>query len=140
MTSRRPDITKTVTHGMKCEGSPDSPSCYWREVAGNFTTIPQYFKEHNYTSVSFGKTFDQRTAGGERCDYPLSWSEMPFQCTTAGTGIEPYNRVSHLVYNPKTMKGSLIDVPIAQAAVDWLGNYTTRTDDNPFFMAVGFHR
>ena len=40
MVSRRPDSTRTVTHGMKCPGSRGS-SCYWRDVAGNFTTIPQ---------------------------------------------------------------------------------------------------
>eukprot|EP01043_Picozoa_sp_COSAG02_P014433 COSAG02_NODE_595_length_19813_cov_12.215380_11_plen_357_part_00 len=114
LTSRSPITTRTVTHGMKCQGSPDSPSCYWRDVAGNFTTLPQcvasqstetpllhmgqrshntqvgslrYFKQHGYDAVSFGKVFDQRTSGGLRCDYPHSWSEYPFACSTGGSTL-----------------------------------------------------
>ena len=30
---------------------------YWRDVGGNYTTIPQYFKQHGYRSVGMGKIF-----------------------------------------------------------------------------------
>ena len=44
LTGRRPDTTRTydLVH-------------YWRHVAGNFTTIPQYFKQHGYTTAGMGK-------------------------------------------------------------------------------------
>jgi iduronate 2-sulfatase len=30
---------------------------YWRLAAGNFTTLPQHFKQNGYTTASFGKIF-----------------------------------------------------------------------------------
>eukprot|EP01044_Picomonas_judraskeda_P036758 COSAG03_NODE_16370_length_403_cov_3096.059211_1_plen_53_part_10 len=32
-------------------------SSYWREHAGNFTTLPEAFKIAGYHSMSFGKIF-----------------------------------------------------------------------------------
>ena len=48
LTSRRPDTTLLYTNkgGM-----------YWRENAGNFTTLPQHFKDAGYFSFSVGKIF-----------------------------------------------------------------------------------
>ena len=46
LTSRRPDTTRLYDFGS-----------YWRSHAGNFTTLPQYFKENGYKTVSFGKVF-----------------------------------------------------------------------------------
>ena len=46
LTSRRPDTTRLYDFGS-----------YWRKHAGNFTTIPQYFKENGYRTVSMGKVF-----------------------------------------------------------------------------------
>ena len=44
LTSRTPDTTRLYDFGS-----------YWREHAGNYTTLPQYFKEHGYRTVSMGK-------------------------------------------------------------------------------------
>ena len=46
LTGRRPDTTHVY-----------DLTTYFRTVGGNFTTIPQYFKEHNYKSVGMGKIF-----------------------------------------------------------------------------------
>nr|KAF6435852.1 hypothetical protein HJG63_012575 [Rousettus aegyptiacus] len=46
LTGRRPDTT--------CLYDFDS---YWRVHAGNFSTIPQYFKENGYVTMSVGKVF-----------------------------------------------------------------------------------
>ncbi|KAK8776327.1 hypothetical protein V5799_030328 [Amblyomma americanum] len=35
----------------------DNHGHYWRRTVGNFTTIPQYFKENGYHTVSVGKVF-----------------------------------------------------------------------------------
>ena len=43
LTSRRPDTVR--------------PYSYWRAGTGNFTTLPQHFKENGYHTVSVGKTF-----------------------------------------------------------------------------------
>jgi len=148
MVGRRPDAMRTVTHGMKCAGS-SGPSCFWRDVAGNFTSLPQHFKQSGYYAVSFGKVYDQRTANGTTCDYPLSWSEKPMYCSTAGTtltclkGVPCPLRLSHWIYNASQVIGNLTDVQTADAAVAWLGRRAQKTKKaklQPFFMAVGFHR
>ena len=44
LTGRRPDTTRVhdLIH-------------YWRQVAGNFTTLPQYFKQNGYKTAGIGK-------------------------------------------------------------------------------------
>ena len=68
-----------MTHGGRCatitNGTSRGPSCYWRDVAGNFSTIPQLFKEAGWYTASFGKVFDPRTSNN--CDGNYSWSEPP---------------------------------------------------------------
>ena len=46
LTGRRPDTTHVhdLIH-------------YWRQVAGNFTTLPEYFKKHGYKTAGIGKVF-----------------------------------------------------------------------------------
>eukprot|EP01052_Picozoa_sp_SAG31_P009089 SAG31_NODE_470_length_15239_cov_19.376288_8_plen_219_part_00 len=129
---------------MRCVGSSGSPSCYWREVAGNYTTLPQHFKGHGWHTVSFGKVFDQRTAGGTKCDFPYSWSETPTYCSTAGTTLSrvAWNGASHAVFDPirQSAEGNMTDQLIADAASAWLQQRSTVAHAPPFFMAVGFHR
>jgi len=63
LTGRRPDTTR-VTDLFS----------YFRDLGGNFTTIPQFFKEHGYRTAGMGKVFhdgDEATPG----DDPLSWTE-----------------------------------------------------------------
>ena len=65
LTGRRPDTTKVhdLIH-------------YWRKVGGNFTTIPQYFKENGYVTAGMGKIFHPGTPSGH--DDPISWTEPYF--------------------------------------------------------------
>ena len=46
LTGRRPDTTHVhdLIH-------------YWRQVAGNFTTLPEYFKQHGYKTAGIGKVY-----------------------------------------------------------------------------------
>ena len=46
MTSRRPDVTKVYGNTV-----------YWRDVGGNFTSLPQYFREHGYRTAVAGKVY-----------------------------------------------------------------------------------
>ncbi|XP_030790112.1 iduronate 2-sulfatase-like [Rhinopithecus roxellana] len=48
---RRPDTTRLYDFNS-----------YWRVHAGNFSTIPQYFKENGYVTMSVGKVFHPGTA------------------------------------------------------------------------------
>jgi iduronate 2-sulfatase len=47
LTSRRPDTTLIYT----------IEDIYWRNVAGNLTTLPQFFKLNGYRSIGIGKVF-----------------------------------------------------------------------------------
>ncbi len=45
LTSRRPDTSRVWTI---------SPNQYWRKSGGNFTTLPQTFKERGYLTIGTG--------------------------------------------------------------------------------------
>merc|ERR1712232_318584 len=64
LTSRRPDTSMTWSV---------VPSEYWRERGGNFTTLPQYFKERGYRTLGVGKIFHAGDASGYD-DVKYSWS------------------------------------------------------------------
>ena len=51
LTGRRPDTTRVhdLIH-------------YWRQVAGNFTTLPEYFKQHGYKTAGIGKVLTDAVA------------------------------------------------------------------------------
>ena len=68
LTSRRPDTTKLY----------DLHSSYWRTFAGNFSTLPQVFKENGYETISMGKIFHHGTSSNENYDFPYSWTSKPF--------------------------------------------------------------
>jgi hypothetical protein len=46
LTSRRPDTSRVWTI---------SPNQYWRKSGGNFTTLPQTFKDRGYLTIGTGK-------------------------------------------------------------------------------------
>ena len=52
LTGRRPDSTLLW----------DFRSSYWRHAAGNYTTLPQHFKENGYYTLSAGKVFHHGTS------------------------------------------------------------------------------
>ena len=53
-------------------------SQYWRVDAGNFSTMPQYFKDFGYQTFNFGKIFHPGAAANGSADFPYSWSEFPY--------------------------------------------------------------
>eukprot|EP00911_Craspedida_sp_UC1_P001908 UC1_evm1s1466 len=123
MVGRRPDTLRTVTHKGHCANSR-GPSCYWRDVApGNYTSLPQYFRQHGYYTASYGKVFDPRTS--DNCDAHLSWSQAPVLCSCTGTNIKT-NRASHLAV-AAAQESQLIDVAIAKGAVTFLQNYPSNS-------------
>uniref|UniRef100_H0Y223 Sulfatase N-terminal domain-containing protein n=1 Tax=Otolemur garnettii TaxID=30611 RepID=H0Y223_OTOGA len=62
LTGRRPDTTRLYDFNS-----------YWRVHSGNFSTIPQYFKENGYVTMSVGKVFHPgapRPPSGFSCFVP----------------------------------------------------------------------
>ena len=50
------------------------------QVGGNYTTIPQYFKQNGYNTVGMGKIFHPGIASND--SDPISWSEPYIQTGT----------------------------------------------------------
>ncbi|XP_033632113.1 iduronate 2-sulfatase-like [Asterias rubens] len=160
LTSRRPDSTRLW----------DFMSSYWRDAAGNFTTLPQHFKENGYYTVSLGKVFHRGRCSNFTDDYPLSWSIPAFRPTTKretkknklcpGPDGNLYSYTMCPVNVTKMPKGTLPDIEITDSAISVLRSLsrtkrkvkgkgrhkvTPSTDGHPtphtpFFIAVGYHK
>lgn len=136
LTGRRPDTTRLYDFNS-----------YWRVHAGNFSTIPQYFKENGYVTMSVGKVFHPGITSNHTDDSPYSWS------------FPPYHPSSEKYENTKTCRGpdgelhanllcpvDVVDVPegtlpdkqSTEQAIQLLEKM--KTSASPFFLAVGYHK
>ena len=134
LTSRTPDTTRLYDFGS-----------YWREHAGNYTTLPQYFKEHGYRTVSMGKVFHPGISSNHSDDQPYSWTDPPyhppaqqFKNSPVCQGVDgelhknvfcPVNISSHPLQ-------TLPDIQTADKAVQFLQD----PPDQPYLLAVGLHK
>ena len=128
LTGRRPDTVQV--HDIVT---------YWRNAGGNFTTIPQYFKENGYTSVGMGKIFHPGSASGND-DINYSWSEPFFHKRDPvwETDTESWRAVPDANLTTSKLK----DMKLADEAVSKLEQLAPDYKNNnvPFFLAVGFHK
>ncbi|KAK6177205.1 hypothetical protein SNE40_015352 [Patella caerulea] len=128
LTSRRPDTTHIydLIH-------------YFRRVGGNFTTIPQYFKQNGYMTVGMGKIFHPGEAASDNDD-PISWSVPYFHAKSA-----PYFEKEHswmAIPRSEYEQKPLPDMILADNAVRVLQTVApaAKSGQQPFFVAVGFHK
>jgi len=138
LTSRRPDTTRLYDFGS-----------YWRKHAGNFTTIPQHFKENNYFTYSIGKVFHPGICSGHNDDFPYSWSVPAYHPSTQQYKMKPtckgedgrdhVNLLCPVDVNSQPEK-TLPDIQSSSHAVDMLKFFEKNMTDKPFFLAVGFHK
>lgn len=120
---------------------------YWRDTVGNFTTLPQFFKENGYDTYSVGKIFHPGISSNFTDDFPYSWSEYPYHPPTEKYKDAPVckdrtrktlqkNLVCpvNIVHQPG---GTLPDIESLDAAINILSK---RNSTKPFLLAVGFHK
>lgn len=130
---------------------------YWRNVSGDFTTIPQLFKDRGYYSVGMGKLFHPGYASGAqppsqgspgsfkcaRCegsDDPASWSAPYFH------GVDPFDtdfsNSSYAVPKHLTDEQPLCDTQVMEHARATLANISEGrlAQGKPFFLSVGFRK
>ncbi len=132
LTSRRPDTTKVYINYAK-----------WRLMAGNYSSLPQYFKSSGYFSHSIGKVFHKGRFNEhvEIMDWPLSWSSKPLMPhkdiplevmeedgETTKYFCPPTKEKSawdNRAFCPvdETYEESLLDVQIRKEAVEFIKNY-----------------
>ena len=127
LTGRRPDTTHVY-----------DLQTYWRKSGGNFTTIPEYFKNNGYVSAGMGKVFHPGVASGG--DDPISWSVPYFHAKNMGWET---NKNSWKAVPDELLKNKpLVDEQIAEHALLTLRQVApaAKAGKTPFFVAVGFHR
>ncbi|CAG5134083.1 unnamed protein product [Candidula unifasciata] len=138
LTSRRPDTTRLYDFYS-----------YWRVHAGNYTTLPQHFKESGYITQSVGKVFHPGIASNRSDDSPYSWTNTPYHPPTQAyknSKVCP-NRDGTLGMNivcpvdlDEMPEKSLPDIQSSDFAVEFLKNLSQAETNQPFFLAVGFHK
>lgn len=134
LTGRRPDTVKLYDFYS-----------YWRTSAGNFTTLPQYFKDNGYTTYSIGKIFHPGVSSNNNDDYPFSWSRPAFHPKSEkymnspvcldGSGILKKNLICPVQLESQPLK-TLPDIESVKEAKRFLDFEAKK----PFFLALGFHK
>jgi len=126
LTSRRPDTTRV-----------QDLYAWFREIGGNFTTLPQLFKQHGYHSIIAGKIFHRaHNASGPGKDDDISWTEKFHADNEAYKG----ERLSWEAVSEE--EKPLIDTLEA----DWVINRLTELapaallGEEHFFFGWGLHR
>nr|KAG5698520.1 hypothetical protein BaRGS_023223 [Batillaria attramentaria] len=136
LTSRRPDTTRVF-----------DLQTYFRNISGDFTTLPQHFKDNGYVTQSVGKVFHPGIASNNTDDYPYSWTFPAYHPATekhmfglASEDGKLHKNAVCPVSNMSLVPGqSLPDIGIADFAVQFLQD-RAKDPDQPFFLAVGFHK
>ncbi|XP_068388868.1 iduronate 2-sulfatase isoform X1 [Eschrichtius robustus] len=136
LTGRRPDTTRLYDFNS-----------YWRAHSGNFSTIPQYFKENGYVTMSVGKVFHPGVSSNHSDDSPYSWSVPPYHPssekyentkTCRGPDGELHANLLCPVDVAHVPEGTLPDKQSTEQAIRLLGKM--KTSASPFFLAVGYHK
>ncbi|NWX97340.1 IDS sulfatase, partial [Nothoprocta ornata] len=136
LTGRRPDTTRLYDFYS-----------YWRVHAGNYSTMPQYFKENGYVTMSVGKVFHPGVSSNYSDDYPYSWSIPPFHPsaekyenakTCRGKDGKLYANLVCPVNVTEMPSGTLPDIQSTEEAIRLLK--TMMTKKQKFFLAVGYHK
>lgn len=138
LTGRRPD----TTHVWDLES-------YFRTVGGNFSTIPQFFKEHGYHTYGSGKIFHSGSAsGGGDCDLCTgqddklwSWSVDEVAYYHGKDPIDQNNDYSWMAVNATfTDANPLRDSQTMAHTLEIIANTSALSAEDNFFIAVGFHK
>ncbi|KAK2150807.1 hypothetical protein LSH36_387g01058 [Paralvinella palmiformis] len=130
LTSRRPHTTKVW----------DLHSS-WRTSGGNFTSLPQLFKENGYLTAGAGKVFHPSETDAND---PASWS-LPFY---EPANLPYWSRVSTVGVSWKAVtKAERLQLPLEdEQTTDYAQKLLrvlaprAKSCRQPFFLAAGFHK
>nr|XP_056715316.1 iduronate 2-sulfatase [Euleptes europaea] len=136
LTGRRPDTTRLYDFHS-----------YWRVHAGNYSTLPQYFKENGYITMSVGKVFHPGVSSNRSDDYPYSWSVPPFHPSSEkyentkvckGKDGQLHANLLCPVDVAEMPEGTLPDIQSTGEAIRLLK--MVKENNSKFFLAVGYHK
>ena len=131
LTGRRPDTTR-IFGNMH----------YWRTTGGNFTTLPQYFKQQGYLSLAAGKIFHPSVRSSNDSD-PMSWSEPSFGRYWDGKFEDDSRLPSWNSITEEEREGTMLtDEYALEHIVETLNTHAdkARTGEQPIFIALGFRK
>ena len=134
LTGRRPDTTRVLSN----EG------CFRK--AGNWTSLPHYFKQNGYITAGGGKIFHPGVCDGlEFGEDRLAWSLPYYHAPCPGLGSIPCeddhkDRPYSWFSNETASDEEMPDGMIASNAIEHLHNFSANSNGSPFFLAVGFHK
>ncbi|ELU00363.1 hypothetical protein CAPTEDRAFT_104222 [Capitella teleta] len=109
---------------------------YWRKVGGNYTTLPQYFKQQGYRSIGMGKILHPGPLASGNDD-PISWTDP--HCHSEEN--EYWTERKHSWYSVSKAEHQAQPLPddrIAEYAIKKIKELA-KDPSQPFFLAVGFH-
>ncbi|CAG9810098.1 unnamed protein product [Chironomus riparius] len=134
LTSRRPDSIMTYNFQH-----------YWRSFAGNFTTLPQYFKDSGYRTESIGKIFHHGSSSNKTDDYPYSWSNPTYIPSTQEYRNKPVCKSDNGTLNRNLLcavvvdfqpECTLPDIQSTEKAIEFL----KEQHEKPYFLGLGFYK
>jgi iduronate 2-sulfatase len=131
LTGRRPDTTRIFGNVH-----------YWRTAGGNFTTLPQYFKDSGYVCTTAGKIFHPSKLSSNNSD-PISWSEPVFSKYLDGRFEDSSRLPSWHAITKKDRDGMLLtDEYAVEHIIDRMHVHAekARTGEQPIFVALGFRK
>ena len=153
LTSRRPDTLRIWDNG------DTGGTAMWRIEGGNFTSLPQHFKDEGYIVLGTGKIYHPISMGFPGAfDYDRNYSWSPECLPYRDEFVEPCgsSTVCPLPrggFTGPAMSWSIFDnvtddeMAEGQLAINAkrllslvADNRKTKKDERPFFTAVGFHR
>ena len=158
--SRRPDTAKAWEisplqfprncGGANCPGNVCGPTCGIKEKSGKLAvTLPGWFYQNGFYTVGAGKIFHEGQDTQDQ-DYRESWTP---DTTNPQTGIFEAVGGPKPTYHglPASPSWFAFDVPdenmtetmLAEHTVETIANLSkaaTPEYENPFFLAVGFHK
>ena len=114
------------------------------DITKKIVTLPQFFAEHGYQTLSAGKVFHGSTSNirSEFQEWGPSGGHDPFP--EQKLVEEPLDMVQHPLVDwgvfPKEGDSLLTDYKVATWAVEQLEQLGTKQKEQPFFMAVGFSK
>ena len=130
LTGRRIDTTR-VTH----------MDIYWRDMGGNFSTIPQFFKEHGYRTLGAGKVFHGGDSSNDN-DQEFSWTDKYQHCGNHFKTVDP-GHVSWASFTDKELEeNDLEDIVCADYITEKLKEVAPKalSGEQPFFVAMGMKK
>lgn len=129
LTGLRPDTTKVWDFKSKM-----------RTAHPDVTTLPQHFKNNGYNAIGYGKIFDGRCCDGWGTQDIPSWSEpLISNQDTMGKYFHKENKANKVITeNVEVHDYEYADGTNTQQSLEKLKKLAK--EDNPFFLAVGYHK